>query len=112
MVVRAALLRLIRTIFREQKTRLQVDWLTDTDERILQYLEGVERDTPARIAAEIDRSVEYVSDRCRQLAIRGLLEGMEDETPVAYRLDELGASYLAGEVDADELEERAGSPTA
>ncbi len=110
MVVRAAMMRIIRLIFREQKTRLQIDWLTDTDERILEYLEESGPETPATIAADIDRSGEYVSDRCRQLAIRDLLAAEEAEDPVAYRIDDLGRAYLAGEVDAEELEERAGTP--
>lgn len=107
MIGASTLLRLFRLVFREQKTRLQIDWLTHTDERILEYLSTVEQAAPASIARETDRSEEYVSDRCRQLGLRGLLEEVENG-PVAYRLSDLGARYLADEVDAEELEELTG----
>lgn len=107
MGVRSVFMRAFRSVFREQKTRLQIDWLSWTDERILEYLETVDEDRPITIARELDRSTEYVSDRCRQLAIRGLLESL-DERPGAdrrYRLTDLGQQYLNGELTAEELED-------
>jgi DNA-binding CsgD family transcriptional regulator len=91
--------RLFRGGFREQEARLRIDWMTHTDERIMALLEGGGAATPAEIAANLEKSEEYVADRCRQLAIRDLLAGGPDE----YRLAERGAAYLAGEIGADEL---------
>lgn len=104
MVGRSSLLRLFGLVFREQKTRLQVDWLTHTDEQIIEYLRADAPEEPAAIAAEIDRSAEYVSDRCRQLAIRGLVARVSTEDTPTYALSDLGERYLDGEVDATELE--------
>lgn len=101
---------LFRMIFREQKTRLQVDWLTHTDELIMRELTAAERDDPTAIADRLDRSAEYVSDRCRQLALRGLLDAVEpgSSAPVSYRLTSLGRRYLDGDIQGEELEEIAG----
>lgn len=100
---------MFRSVFREQKTRLRIDWLTHTDELILEYLTVEPERPPDEIANEIDRSIEYVSDRCRQLSLRGLLEALEAENgEVTYRVDDLGRRYLAGDVDVEELEELAG----
>lgn len=101
---------MFRSVFREQKTRLRIDWLTHTDELILEYLTAEPERPPHEIANEIDRSIEYVSDRCRQLSLRGLLEEIEAgvEGEVTYRVDDLGRRYLAGDVDVEELEELAG----
>lgn len=107
----SSVMRLFRAVFREQKTRLKVDWLTHTDERIMEHLAAVEDDTPSTVAGEIDRSVEYVADRCRQLGLRGLIDPLDADArgaDVTYRLSDLGKRYLAGDVDADELEKLAG----
>lgn len=104
----SAFMRLFRSIFREQKTRLKIDWLTHTDEQILKHLATVDQDDPETIATDIDRSVEYVSDRCRQLGLRGLLEPIEERSGVSYRLSNLGERYLHDEIEAEELEELAG----
>lgn len=91
--------RLLRGGFREQETRLRIDWMTHTDERIMALLERDEASTPAEIAVTLEKSEEYVADRCRQLVIRDLLAGGPDE----YRLAQRGAAYLDGEIGADEL---------
>ena len=107
MAVRGFTMRMFRSIFREQKTRLQVDWLTNTDERIMQYLADRGNEGPVTIAASIDRSTEYVSDRCRQLALRGLLDAIESgpDRDISYALSDIGEAYIAGELDAESLEE-------
>lgn len=91
--------RLLRGGFREQEARLRIDWMTHTDERIMELLEGRESATPAGMAATLEKSEEYVADRCRQLEIRDLLADEAGE----YRLTDRGAAYLAGEVGAEEL---------
>ncbi len=98
------LTRLLRGGFREQETRLRVDWLTHTDERIMKHLDG-ESATPHEIATALEKSEEYVADRCRQLAIRDLLAVEEGR----YRLAERGESYLAGEIGAEELSDGDGN---
>lgn len=95
--------RLFRSIFREQKVRLQVEWLTHTDELIMEELSPDRVASPDELADELERSEEYVADRCRQLALNGLLERIEEPNAVRYRLAEFGERYLAGDVDADEL---------
>ena len=106
-------MKVFRSVFREQKTRLQIDWLTYTDELILEEVAGANDGLePGAIAAETERSEEYVADRCRQLALRGLLD--EDEQREAksrqYRITRHGEQYLADELDADDLEEIGGLP--
>jgi Mn-dependent DtxR family transcriptional regulator len=91
--------RLLRGGFREQETRLQIDWMTNTDERIMERLEESGSGTPKEIASHLEKSEEYVADRCRQLAIRDLLESDRRQ----YRLAELGERYLANEIKAEEL---------
>ena len=99
-------MRVFRSIFREQKTRLKVDWLTNTDELIMRELADGQSKSPETIATEIDRSVEYVADRCRQLALRGLLDELTGTRTEGreYLIVELGERYLAGTISADELE--------
>lgn len=104
-MLKAALSRVFGVFFRSQKVRLQVDWLTHTDELIMEEIQNAGEATPADIAPALDRSEEYVADRCRQLAVNDLLAtrnggGTDDER---YHLAELGERYLAGDVDPDEL---------
>ena len=91
--------RLLRGGFRPQKTRLRIDWMTNSDERIMEHLATDGPATPAAIAATLEKSAEYVADRCRQLETRDLLVASGDE----YRLAERGEAYLAGEIGAEEL---------
>lgn len=91
--------RLLRGGFRPQKTRLKIDWMTNSDERIMRYLADDGPAPPAEIAATLEKSVEYVADRCRQLETRDLLA----ESDGAYRLAERGEAYLDGEIGAEEL---------
>jgi Mn-dependent DtxR family transcriptional regulator len=92
--------RLLRGGFRTQKTRLRIDWMTHTDERIMKHLDEGGPATPEDVAAGLDRSAEYVADRCRQLETRGLLASAGSGT---YRLAERGEAYLADEIDAEQL---------
>lgn len=91
--------RLVRGGFREQEPRLRIDWMTHTDERIMNHLDEGGESTPGGIAASLEKSEEYVADRCRQLAIRELLEGENGE----YRLSERGRGFLDGEITPEEL---------
>lgn len=91
--------RLVGGGFREQKTRLRIDWMTHTDERIMEFLDQEGATPPEEIATSLEKSAEYVADRCRQLAIRDLLAGEDGR----YRLAERGEAYLDGKIDAEEL---------
>ena len=106
-MARSSLLeRLLRGGFREQKTRLRIDWLTHTDELIMEQLEAADSPLePPEIATTIERSTEYVADRCRQLEIRGLLDTAAPTASgtIRYELASRGRQYLADELDPDEL---------
>lgn len=106
MSVRGIVMRAFRSVFREQKIRLQIDWLTHTDELILHELADGMAANPVDIAESIDRSTEYIADRCRQLAIRGLLDELEPgrATDRQYLLTDLGERYIHGNIDAEELD--------
>ena len=103
-------MRGFRVIFRDQRTRLRIDWLTHTDEQILEWIDANGAHKPQDIAHAIGRSEEYVADRCRQLALRGLLEMDESRGPThsRYEVAEIGDRYLRDAIDAEELEEIAG----
>jgi hypothetical protein len=98
------LTRLLRGGFRPQKTRLRIDWMTNSDERIMEHLAAEGPNAPESIAAALERSPEYVADRCRQLETRELLASSGGE----YRLAERGEAYLAGEIGAEELSDGEG----
>jgi Mn-dependent DtxR family transcriptional regulator len=98
--------RLLRGGFRTQKTRLRIDWMTHTDERIMERLEEGGPATPKNVATGLERSTEYVADRCRQLETRGLLAPADSAG--SYRLADRGEAYLAGEIDAEELDDDEG----
>ncbi|WP_117363660.1 MarR family transcriptional regulator [Natrarchaeobaculum sulfurireducens] len=81
--------------------RPRVDWMTQADERILEFL--FEKDivaSPTVIGANIDYTGEYVSRRCRKLAEVGLIQRVDATN---YRITELGEDFLSGDINADEL---------
>ncbi|WP_411967353.1 MarR family transcriptional regulator [Haloferax sp. YSSS75] len=81
--------------------RPRVDWMTQADERILEFL--FEKDivaSPSVIAANIDYTGEYISRRCRKLASVGLIQRIDASN---YRITEFGEKFLAGEVDSKDL---------
>ena len=82
--------------------RPRVDWMTQADERVLEFL--YEKDivaSPSVIAANIDYTQEYLSRRCRRLTDAGLLQRVDASN---YRVTDFGEQYLEGEVDAEDLE--------
>lgn len=81
--------------------RPRVDWMTQADERVLEFLR--EKDivaSPSVIAANIGYTSEYISRRCRKLAEAELLQPVD---PSNYQLTQLGERFLAGEVEAEAL---------
>jgi len=82
--------------------RARVDWMTQADERVLEFLHEKEIiASPSVIGANIDYTGEYISRRCRKLADAGLVQ-LADATN--YRITEKGERYLNGDLDASELE--------
>ena len=82
--------------------RARVDWMTQADERVLEFLYEKEIiASPSVIGANIDYTGEYISRRCRKLADAGLVQ-LADATN--YRITEKGERYLNGDLDASELE--------
>ena len=58
--------------------------------------------TPATIAVNLDYTRNWVSKRLSRLLDAGLVERTDS---AHYRITELGQDYIAGEVEADLLEE-------
>ena len=87
--------------------RPRVSWMTAADDRILEFLlnEGNRPlvATPAVIEMNVDYQRTHVSNRLGELLDAGLVE-YYDEERAAYQITDRGRAYLAGELDADELE--------
>lgn len=82
--------------------RPRVEWMTQADERILEFL--LEKEivaSPSVIGANIDYTGEYISRRCRKLTDAGLLQRADASN---YRLTELGERFLEGEIKAEEIQ--------
>ncbi|WP_434531066.1 MarR family transcriptional regulator [Haloarcula sp. NS06] len=80
--------------------RKQADWMTPSDDRILELIREYGNLTPSAIAAKGDISRQHASQRCGELAKYGLvtrvhrgLYGITDDA-VAYLDEELDASTL------------------
>jgi predicted transcriptional regulator len=85
--------------------RPRVDWMTRADDYILELLRDAGIATnPSTIGFNVNYDRRYVSERCRKLAENGLLERV-DEAKAMYRITEKGRKYLAGELDAEDLED-------
>ena len=82
--------------------RPRVDWMTQADERVLEFLEAKDIvASPSVIAANIDYTGEYISRRCQKLADAELIQRVDATN---YRITERGEQYLAGDLSADDLE--------
>jgi len=91
----------------EEMRRPRVDWMTRADDSILEFLlnEGNRpiRATPAVIQANVDYQISHVRNRIRELHEAGLVQYYDEDRGI-YQITDRGRAYLAGEVDADELE--------
>lgn len=82
--------------------RPRVDWMTQADERVLEFLREKEIvASPSVIGANIDYTGEYISRRCRKLADAGLVQRADATN---YRITEKGEQYLDGELSTSALE--------
>lgn len=82
--------------------RPQVDWMNQTDNRILELLD--ESDlilSPAVTAVNLDYSRNWVSRRMSKLENANLIK---KENGSYYQITDLGRAYLEGKVEAEELE--------
>ena len=82
--------------------RPRVDWMNQTDDRILELLD--ESDlilTPAVMARNLDYTRNWVSRRVGKLESAGLVEPVDSGY---YRISDRGRAYLTGDLDADDLE--------
>ena len=96
--------------------RPRVPWMNETDTAILEFFEELDSpDTPSvalpptavwfNLSVEmgvLERSKSTVSRRMKKLGDIGLLSKVDDERGY-YRLTDKGRTYLAGELEADEL---------
>ncbi|RLM68401.1 MULTISPECIES: winged helix-turn-helix transcriptional regulator [Halorubrum] len=82
--------------------RPRVDWMNQTDDRVLELLDesGLIL-TPAVIAKNLEYTRNWVSRRIGKLENSGLVEPVDSGY---YRITDRGRAYLAGELDASDLE--------
>ena len=90
--------------------RPRVSWMTGNDDSILEYLEEHEVALPPRgLEINLEReqigiSYRTINRRLKQLQEKGLVEKIDEQSGY-YAITEKGSAYLAGEIDASELEE-------
>jgi predicted transcriptional regulator len=79
------------------------NWLSQTDERILEFLDSESKGTPQEIADAIptDSSNKYVNQRLSMLLKVGLVERVARGQ---YRITPKGRGFLAGEQDLRDVE--------
>jgi predicted transcriptional regulator len=83
--------------------RDRIRWLTQSDERVLEFLEEKEIEaSPSVIAANIDYNPSYISRRCKKLLAADLIQHTSASN---YRITTLGVDYLDGLVDPDDVPE-------
>ena len=93
---------LLYVTVRPTSMRPRVDWMNQTDDRILELLD--ESDlilTPAVMARNLDYTRNWVSRRVGKLESAGLVEPVDSGY---YRISDRGRAYLTGDLDADDLE--------
>ena len=83
--------------------RLSAEWTTLADERILEYLRENQSGTPTKMAKHnnIHFSRSYLHKRCTILSEYGLIK---DYGNAVFVLSDTGREYLAGDLDANQLE--------
>ncbi len=87
--------------------RPRVDWMTRADDAILEFLLNDGNRpivaNPSTVEANVEYKISHVRRRLRALEEGDLVE-YYDEDRGLYRITDLGRAYLAGELDADDLE--------
>lgn len=89
--------------------RKHADWLTQADERILEFISEYGNHPPkaicdqlSEIGGAMDYSASYIRRECRKLADYGFLKNVGSGT---YSITELGTQFLNGQVDASKIAE-------
>ena len=79
-------------------------WMTIWDDRILEYILEEESGSPAELerSGYIRVSKSQISRRLRRLAEYGMLQHLGNGV---YVITQRGEDYLAGDLDADDIEE-------
>ena len=81
----------------------RVSWFSPIDYEIMMFFEDHDIiASPKIISVNIEYDRRYTSKRCRKLEDTGLLTKEDDGL---YQLTDFGRSFLAGNVDADDLED-------
>ena len=90
--------------------RKPADWMTFSDDRILEFLSTNHPHGPTKMADKMseiapgfERTRNTISLRCRRLEEHGLLE---DVSRGVYAITEEGEAYLEGELDVSSLAEK------
>jgi len=88
--------------------REPADWMTRSDDRILDTIEAEGNMTPLALSSEgerprLDITRNWAGQRCRLLVEYGLLERLEKGL---YGITDDGMAYLEGDLDASELSRR------
>jgi predicted transcriptional regulator len=82
--------------------------MTRADDAILEFLlnEGNKpiNATPAVVQANVNYQISHVRNRLRELHSAGLVD-YYDENRGIYQITDKGRAYLAGDLDADDLED-------
>ena len=93
-----------------QYMRKHAEWLTQTDERILEFLSERGNHPPSAIQENLeeegqamDYHVNHINRECRKLADYGLVRNVGAGT---YSITEKGEQFLSGELDAETLEKQ------
>lgn len=86
----------------DRMRRRRANWMTRTDDEILEYLCEQGAGTPKSMSDDLGRNNNYLTTRCKQLTDYGLVE---QPSRGFYTISDEGREYLAGELDASELEE-------
>ncbi|ELY97551.1 phage PhiH1 repressor protein [Natrialba chahannaoensis JCM 10990] len=82
--------------------RPRVDWMNQTDNRILELLDESELVlSPAVTAINLDYSRNWVSRRMSKLEKAHLIEKVDGSY---YQITDRGRAYMNGDLEADELE--------
>lgn len=74
------------------------------DDRVLEYLNEHDAGSPQKMKEEgkIRYSPQYISQRCKELAKRGLVKHLGN---AVYVITDDGERYLAGELDTGKFDE-------
>lgn len=83
--------------------RPRIDWINQTDERILELLAESELVlTPTVLGENLGYDRSWVSERLKKLRDHGLVVRIARGK---YRISERGEAYLSGDLDANELQQ-------